>query len=254
MIFNVYARARAKGLLKEDRKPTSTMRRMTQIRTSMKDLHAKLERDLRSSDPDRFMTALVVGLMIETNEDPVYSWQKKNVLMDDSKVAYFRTRGRKKSITNSALIRALSDAYEAIEDDDEDLFSHDTGKVTSEMVGDYLSQFKLSVQDLRGFNASSVLQSELRKIRTRGPELPKQKKTRAKILRSEFLKGLEATSTQIGLEADLIRSAYLPAGLEASYLSDGSFDRGVKTSAMVSRVADRFLHGEMRRLSPERLR
>lgn len=241
MRFYVLARAKAKGLLKEERKPVSTMRRLNRIRNAMKDMTSSVERDLRSSDPDKFMTALVVGLMSETNEDPVFSWRKKNVQMDDNKVAYFRTRGRRKSITNSGIVQALSEAYETIEDEDEDLFIHDTGHVTSEMVNDYLGQFKLSSQDIRGFNASTVLQSELKRIRARGPELPKARKARSKLLRKEFLQGLETTAHQVGLEEDLIRSEYLPPGLEASYLSAGTFEKTGSYTDIVSRVASRFL-------------
>lgn len=236
----VAVRAKAKGLFSEERKPRATNRRLNRIQSSMEALQARVRRDLRSSDPDRFLTALAVGLITETNEDPVTSWQKKNVQIED-RTAVFRTKGKRKAITNGAIVRALADAYEAVEDGDEELFAHDTGRVTAEMVNDYLGASKLSLKDIRGYNANCVMQSKLAEIRASGPELPRHKRSRLKVLRGEFFKALEGTAEEIGLEADMIRFNYLPQGLEASYLSDGSLNR-TACSVEAAHVAYRFLN------------
>lgn len=236
MRFLVLARAKALGITSDKARG----RRLSRLQSSMVALQSKVKRDLRSSDPNRFLTALAVGLMVDTGEDPVFSWQKRNVQLDD-KVAYFRGKGKRKAITNAAVIRALADAYEAVEDGDDELFAHDTGRVTADMVGDYLSGFKLGMDDIRGFNAGHIMHGELSKRRTTGPELPRHKRSRAKLLQGEFFDALDATASEVGLEAEMIRYNFLPPGLEASYLSDGSLEKQASVSHLTARVAARFL-------------
>ncbi len=232
--------SRAKDLLTKERSPKATTRRLNRIRSSVTALQGRMQKDLRSSDPDRFLTALAVGLMLETNEEPVTSWRKKNVQMDD-KVAFFRSQGKRKSITSTAIVRALADAYEAVEDGDDELFSHDMGRVTSDMVNEYLGNFKLSLKELRGYNANRLMPSKLGEIRASGPDLPRHKRSREKLLRGEFLKALEATAQDVGLEADMIRYNFLPPGLETSYVSDGTLTKLSSSSGAGDRVAARFL-------------
>ena len=210
-------------------------------------MQTKLRRDLRSNDPDRFLTALAVGLMMETNEDPV-GWRKSNVqLGEEDWSASYRRAGKSKPIANQALVQALQTAYETAEDDGDALFAYDTGQVTAEMVHDYLGKFKLSVKDLRGFNANHRMHEALTEMRQAGPELPTQKRARTKVLKGEFFKTLDRVAEEVGLEADLIRFSYLDPGLESLYLSDGTLGLTLKTactwtcSESASRVASRFL-------------
>jgi hypothetical protein len=210
----------------------------------MEALQAKVKRDLRSSDPNRFLTALAVGLMAETSEDPVFSWRKKNVQLDDRE-AYFRAKGKRKPITNASIVRALADAYEAVEDVDDELFAHDTGRVTADMVNEYLGGFKLNMSDIRGFNANRIMSSKLSQVRSEGPELPRQKRSRTKLLQGEFLKALEATAEEVGLEADMIRFNCLDPGMEAAYLDNGTLEKTASLDPLTVKVASRFqkLHG-----------
>jgi hypothetical protein len=239
--FFVYARAKAKGTLSEERQPKSMGRRLNRIQSAVDAMWTKINRDLRSNDPNRFLTALAVALMSETNEEDVIGWRKKNIAMDDFGTNY-RRAGRKKPIANELIVRALKNAYEVIEDGDDALFHHDMGSVTAEMVDDYLDKFKLSMKDLRGLNASQEMSKRLMILRAKGPELPKNKRSRSKLLRNEFLSALDATADSVGLQADVIRNQFLPPGLEASYCEDGNLGiKSANSQDLAARVATRYI-------------
>ena len=241
MILKVIARAKAKGTISEERQLKARGRRLSRLQAALGSLQAKVKRDLRSSDPDRFLTALAVGLMAETGQEDVVGSRKKHVHLGDDG-AYFRRGGKKRPITNAAIVRALQDAYEAKEDDDE-LFTHDMGRVTADMVGQYLGNFKLSMKDVRGMLAAQQLEAKLRRVRAKGPQLPKHKRSRAKLLTGEFMGALNDVAEDNGIEADLLRYTYLQPGVEASYLADGNLEGPPKTasSALAARVVQRFL-------------
>jgi hypothetical protein len=241
MILSILARAKSKGTLSQERQLKSRSRRLSRIQTALTGLQAKVKRDLRSTDPDRFLTALAVGLMTETGEDTVGS-RKKNVHLGDDG-AYFRRGGKKRMITNGSIVRALADAYEAKEDEDEELFAHDMGRVTADMVGQYLSGFKINMSDVRGMLASAQVTSKLQKVRAKGPELPRHKRSRSKLLTGEFMKVLGEVADDHGLEAEMLRYTYLPPGLEASFMTDGTVENMGKTASsdLATRVAERFL-------------
>jgi hypothetical protein len=240
--FNVLARAKAKGMMSEERKARSTSRRLSRIRSAVESMQGRIRRDLSSGDPNRFLTALAVGLMVETNEDPV-GWRKKNVeLGEEEWSATYRSAGKRRPIANRTIIQALQTAFETTEDDNDELFAHDTGRVTAEMVGDYLSRHKLSMKDIRGYNANVRMHSALNETRSAGQSLPTQRRARTKVLRAEFLKTLDKVADEVGLEADLIRFNYLDPGLESTYTTEGS-TAVTKTASLglAERVAARFL-------------
>lgn len=242
MILTVVARAKAKDTTSVERQLKSRSRRLSRLQSSMSALHAKVKRDLRSSDPDRFLTALAVGIMAETGEDPVIGARKKHVHLGDDG-AYYRRGGKKRAITNTAIVHALEDAYEAKEDDDE-LFAHDMGRVTADMVDQYLSGFKLSMKDVRGMLAAQQVVAKLRRARAKGSELPKHKRSRTKVLTNEFMKVLGDVADDAGVEAEMLRYNFLAPGLEGSYLSDGSVEGRTASSNgdMAARVAQKFLN------------
>lgn len=201
------------------------VRRISKLRTSMEQMRARLKRDLRSSDPSRFLTALAVSMLDATGQDAL-SAKKKNVKFEDDaphQVNLKLHRGRSSIIANPVIVRALRDAYEAVDDEQDNLFKHDTGEVTPASVEDYLGKFGLTSEQVRGFNASQTIQDRLLKVRASGGALPSHWKSKQKVLRTEFSNTIAAVAADFGLAAETLQEEYLMPGLEASYLKDGSF-------------------------------
>jgi len=248
--YRIALRHKNRTTVQVDKESRSKARRLAKLRTSVEDMRSKLRRDLRSSDPNRFLTALAVGILDETNENPITA-KRKHVRFGDEDAPSAATmrfnrqgKSRLKRVASPHIVQALNNAYEAIEDDDEDLFKHDLGHVTAEHVNDYLAKFGLKEADLRGFNANRELQERLARVRAAGKALPKNGRARQKVLRAEFAKTLDEVADLVGHDSATIRGKYLMPGLEASYLKDGSF--GVKeaseSSALLSRIVLRTLY------------
>lgn len=201
-------------------------RRMSKLQASVEKLRVGLKRDLRSSDPERFLTALAVALLDETGVDPIAA-KKKHVRFsedeDTTSVMFKVNRHAKGTVANPIVVKALRNAFEAIDDEDDDLFRHPTGMVSSEAVTTYLGKYGLTSEKLRGFSASSRLQTKLTKIRARGGVLPKHGMAKKKMLRAEFERALTETATELALDPASIRAKYLAPGLEAAFLKDGTF-------------------------------
>jgi DNA topoisomerase-1 len=201
-------------------------------------LRAKVKRDLKSSDPDKCLTALAVALMDHTyervgNEESakdghfgVTGWKKKHVAFKGNKavIKYVGKSGVKheKEVTDAAIKKALRDAYEAVDDDGDDLFSYDGGKVSAETVNAYLEEFGVTAKDIRGFHANAEMQGQLRKVRESGGSLPEDKKELKAQLKEEFKEALEATAEIVGHEPATLKNQYLVPGLEDTYLKDGT--------------------------------
>lgn len=209
-------------------------RRLEKLRKSIKSLRAQVKRDLKSEDPERMLTALVVGLIDHTyervgNEDSadeghfgVSGWQRKHVSFGrgNATIKYVGKSGVKqtKKVTDAGLIRALRDAYECVEGDDDCLFD----QVDAKKVNSYLKTFGVTAKDIRGFHANREMQERLRTIRSKGGSLPEDKKEREKKLKDEFKKALEETAGAVGHEASTLRSQYLIPNIEADFLKDGT--------------------------------
>lgn len=225
-------------------------------------LRAKVKRDLKSSDPDRMLTALAVALMDHTyervgNEESakdghvgVTGWQRKHLSFGKGKVTikYVGKSGVKheKSVTDSGIRNALRSAYEAGESDDACIFHWEGGKVTAETVNAYLKPFAVTAKDIRGFHANREMQERLAVARK--GKLPEEKKARAKQLKAEFLKALEETAEAVGHEASTLRSQYLVPGLEESYLKDGTVMKKLGSDlegGLAARVVTRYLEATM---------
>jgi len=219
-------------------------KRLAQLEKSIADLRAKVKKDLKSSDPNKCLTALAVALIDHTyervgNEESasgkatqsgekhfgVTGWKKRHIRFK-SNTAHIHYTGKSgvkqhKKITDTFIRNALRDAYEAVEDEDANIFTWDGGKITAEKVNCYLEPFGISAKDLRGWHANDEMKKALREVRDKGDALSKDKKERTKQLKEEFNKALKTTAQIIGHEAETLRTDYLIPGLEKQYLKDG---------------------------------
>ncbi len=231
--------------------------RYEKLKGKIGDLRAKVNRDLKSEDPEKMLTALAVALMDHTfervgNDESagdghfgVTGWKKKHISFGKkTTIKYVGKSGVKhtKEITEAPLKKALRDAYEAAEGDDADLFEYDGGKVTAEKVNDYLSEFKVTAKDIRGFHANSTMKDNLKAERKKGGALPEDKKKREKQLKDEFKAALEATAEEVGHESATLRSQYLVPSMEENYVKDGTvIDKFGSEEDSARRVVARYL-------------
>ena len=215
-------------------------KRIEKLRGKIGELRAKVKRDLRSDDPETKLTALAVALMDETyervgNEESaddghfgVTGWQKSHVTFGKgrAKLKYVGKAGVKhdKEVTDKAILKALRDAYEAVEGEDADIFAWEGGKVTADKVNGYLKKFTITAKDIRGFHANNEMQAQLRAERKKGGALPEDKKKREKKLKEEFKRALDTTADAVGHEPSTLRSQYLVPGLEEDYMDNGKID------------------------------
>lgn len=231
------------------RRNAEKAKRLEKLRKSIGNLRGKVKRDLKSSDPERYLTALAVALIDHTyervgNEESakerkhygVTGWRKSHVSFGKghASISYTGKSGvqQRKKVTDKAILRALRNAYEACGDDDGSLFEHDDiGKVTPEKINAYLEPFDVSAKDLRGFHANREMQERLKAIRGKAGALPEEKKAREKQLKEEFKKALEETAEVVGHEASTLKSQYLVPGLESSFLKDGTVMAKMKAAS-----------------------
>jgi DNA topoisomerase IB len=212
--------------------------RIEKLRKSIGKLRAKVKKDLHAQDPEKTLLALAVALMDETyervgNEESakdghvgVTGWCRKHVSFGP-KSAVIRYVGKsgvkhEKRITDPAIRTALRDAYDAHEDDDDEILSWDGGRVTAQKVNDYLAKFDITAKDIRGFHANALMQDALRKARKDGGKLPKDPKKAKEKLKAEFKSALEEAAEAVGHEPSTLKSQYLVPGLEETYLKDGT--------------------------------
>jgi DNA topoisomerase I len=212
--------------------------RIEKLRKAIGKVRAKVKKDLHSQDPEKTLLALAVALMDHTYERVgndesakdghfgVTGWCKKHVSFGGkgATIKYVGKSGVKheKKITDPAIRTALKDAYEAVENDNDEILSWDGGRVTAEKVNAYLANFDITAKDLRGFHANREMQERLKKARKSGGSLPEDKKKRAKQLKDEFKEALEGAADAVGHEPSTLRSQYLVPGLEENYLKDGT--------------------------------
>jgi DNA topoisomerase-1 len=213
-------------------------KRIDKLRSKISDLRKKVKKDLASSEPEKLLTALAVGLIDHTYERVgndesakdghfgVTGWRRKHVTFGPkgATLKYVGKSGVKheKKVTDAGIKKALRDAYEACDEDNDCLFEWDGGSVTAEKVNEYLKPFDVTAKDLRGFHANREMQERLKAIRSKGKDLPEDKKKREKLLKDEFLKALDEAAESVGHEASTLRSQYLVPGLEETFLKDGT--------------------------------
>lgn len=212
--------------------------RVEKLRGSIDRLRKKVNSDLKQKDLKTKLTALAVALIDHTyervgNDDSaedghfgVTGWQRQHVSFGkgNATIKYVGKSGVKheKKVTDGSILSALRAAYDGVKGDDSCIFNHDGACVTSKEVNSYLKDFDITAKDLRGFHANREMQERLKSIRSKGPELPRERKDRDKILKKEFQKALEGTAEAVGHEASTLRSQYLVPSLEDAYMHDGS--------------------------------
>lgn len=212
--------------------------RVEKLRQSIDKLRTRVKSDLKKDDLKTKLTALAIALIDHTyervgNDDSaeeghfgVTGWQRKHISFGrgGATIKYVGKSGVKheKKVTDKEILSALRSAYEAGEGDDSGLFDHKDACVSSKEVNEYLKAFDITAKDLRGFHANREMQERLQKIRSKGPELPRERKARDKILKAEFKEALEGTAEAVGHEASTLRSQYLVPSLEEAYMHDGS--------------------------------
>jgi hypothetical protein len=245
------------------RRNAEKAKRLEGLRKSIGNLRSKVKRDLKSSDPEKALTALAVALIDHTYERVgndtsakekghvgVTGWQKSHISFGRGKatVKYTGKSGveQKKVVSDKAVLTALRNAYEACGDDDGCLFEYATGKVGADKVNAYLEAFDVSAKDLRGFHANREMQERLGAIRAKGGKLSEDKKERQAKLKEEFKKALEQTAEAVGHEASTLKSQYLVPGLEEEYLTQGKVTPSLKKSSfsLAARIVQRYLEGD----------
>jgi DNA topoisomerase IB len=208
--------------------------RIDALKKSIGKLRTKYKSDLSSDDEDTAQTALAVALIDHTyervgNDDSakdghfgVTGWRKKHVSFGSggATIRYVGKSGvdHDKKVTDAGIKKALKKAYEAAKGENSELLP----KATAEKVNAYLKDFDVTAKDLRGYHANREMQERLKAIRSKGKELPEDKKEREKLLKKEFLKALDETSDAVGHEPSTLRSQYLVPNLEEAYTKDGT--------------------------------
>jgi len=230
-------------------------KRIESLRGRIGDLRTQVHKDLRSSDPDKFLTALAVALMDETyervgNEDSadeghfgVTGWQRSHVSFGRGKatISYVGKSGVKqtKTVKTPAFVKALKDAYEAADGDEACLFCHDTGKIDGGKINAYLKKFEVTAKDIRGLHANEEMRKQLKVVRKGA--LPTDPKERKDQLKSEWDKALEATAKLVGHEPSTLNSQYLVPGLEDKFKGSGTI---LKRLDKAARIAARFMEAK----------
>ena len=212
--------------------------RIETLRKKMGDLRQKAQSDLTASDPETRLAALAVCLMDETyarvgNEKSaeeghhgVTNWLADHVTLGD-KAATIRYTGKsgvkqEKKITNSRVLAALRKALEGKGKGDKVLCDGDECSVLAKDVNAYLKPFSITAKDIRGLHANEEMKRHLRDQRKAGPDLPRSRKEKDKILKAEFKAALELASDAVGHKDSTLRSQYLVPSMEEAYVHDGT--------------------------------
>lgn len=220
--------------------------RVEKLRKSISDLRTKVKSDLKSEDELTRMSALAVALMDETAERVgnhesaedghfgVTGWRKKHITFGKDKVTikYVGKSGVKheKVVERPETVKALKEVC-AGKSGEDCVFETEEIRLDPKDVNDYLKKFDVTAKDIRGFRANDEMCKALRAERDKGPELPRSRKEKDKILKAEFKRALEAVAEIVGHEAATLKSQYLVPGLEDSYLHDGTVLKTLKSGA-----------------------
>jgi GNAT superfamily N-acetyltransferase len=242
------------------RRNAEKAKRIEALRGRIGDLRKQVQKDIKSSDPQKFLTALAVALMDETfervggakategdNEEgkPHYgvtTWRKEHVSFGRGGGATIKYTGKsgvkqKKVVKTKAVVQALRNAYEACPNDD--IFEHDTGHVTATKVNDYLKTYDVTAKDLRGYHANDRMKAALSDIREGGGDLPDDKSEREAVLKKEWKDALNATAEELGHESSTLEGQYLVPGLMSTFMKDGTIMPKMVTASIVARFLAR---------------
>lgn len=230
--------------------------RLEKLRGKIGDLRKQVSKDLKSDDPETALTALAVALIDETYERVgndgsaedrghygVTGWTRGHVSFGKGKatIKYVGKAGVKheKSVNTAAVVKALRNAYEAVEGKETPLFAPEGMTIDARKVNSYLKDFDITAKDLRGLHANREMQERLRAARSAGGKLPTEKAARDKKLKAEFKKALEGAAEAVGHEPATLRSQYLVDGLEEAFLADGKVPQSLdKMASLVNRFVN----------------
>ena len=213
--------------------------RIEKFLPKLPDLRAKYRKDLDAKDPEKRLTALAVALIDHTYErvgNPqsaeenghygVTVWEARHVKFksDKAEISYTGKSGVKqtKTVDDEKVVKALKAAVKDKDPEDRVLCDGKDCTVGSAHVNDYLRPYAVTAKDLRGLHANEEVRKRLKEIRAEGPELPRARKEKDKILKKEFQEALEDAAEAVGHEPATLRGQYLVPGLEDSYVHDGT--------------------------------
>jgi len=222
--------------------------RVEKLRKNLNDLRKKVLSDLKVEDPKTSLAALAVALMDETIERVgndgsaseghfgVTGWCKKHLTFRGNK-AIFKYVGKsgvdqEKEVTKAPVVKLLRELARGKGKNDR-LLEKDGVEAKPELVNEYLKHFDITAKDIRGLRANQEMCEALKRTRSNGSKLPKDRKKRDGILKKEFQKTLEEVADIVGHEPATLRSDYLVPGLEDTFMKDGtvvsSFKSATKT-------------------------
>lgn len=212
--------------------------RVEKLRQGLKGLRKKYTGALTSDDPSERLTALAVALIDHTYERVgndasaknghfgVTGWQKKHITFsgDSATLTYVGKSGvkHKKKVTDSKLVKALKEAVKGKKPGDKILCDGANCSITSKEVNNFLRDFEITAKDIRGLHANEEVKRALKEVRKKGPELPRARKEKDKILKDELKEALEIAAGLVGHEASTLKSQYLVPGMVDSFLHDGT--------------------------------
>jgi len=156
----------------------------------------------------------------------VTSFKRKHVKVTGSKIK-FKYVGKsgvrqEKSIDNPHIAKAMK---ELIKDKKPGGFIFDfvdEGKdvsISSKEVNGYLSQFKVTAKDLRGYAANRLLYDELKSIRK--GSLPKDEDDRKRLLKEELKEAISIVAEKVGHEPGTCKSQYIMPEIIEGFLLEG---------------------------------
>lgn len=238
-----------------DHRNREKAKRIEGLKGNISKLRSKVKSDLTNDDPKTRLTALAISLMDETcervgNDESaeerghfgVTTLQAKHVKINGGKatLTYTGKSGVKhsKTVENSGTVSALKKALKGKSGDDTILCEGDDCIVRANDVNDYLKEYDITAKDIRGYRANDEMVKQLKEQRSKGKELPNDRKEKDEILKAEFKKALEATAEVVGHESSTLRSQYLVPKLEDSYVHDGTvmdkWDKKASDAAMLN--------------------
>jgi len=222
--------------------------RLEALQKAIPKLQTKVKQDLTAKDEKKRLTALAVALINTTYErvgNPesaakghygVTGWLTKHVKFPSdgkAKVTYIGKSGVKhtKVVEDKAVIKALKGAIKG-KSPEESIFMCSGSKdcLSPADVNKYLEPYDITAKDLRGFRANEEMRNALAAIRKDGPELPRPRKERDKILKAEFKKALADVAKIVGHTPAMLRSDYLVPGLEDEYMKNGVVGQNLKNT------------------------
>lgn len=225
--------------------------RVENLRGDISNLREKVTNDLSAKDPKKYLPALAVALIDETYERVgnaesaadghygVTGWLVKHLSFEDGE-AVFRYVGKsgvkhEKVVSKAPVVKLLKKLVKGKGKGDQ-VLELDDFSVKSEDVNAYLKDFKITAKDIRGYGANQEMCKALREVRREGPDLPRARKERDKILKEEFKDALEEVAEIVGHEPATLRSDYLVPGLEDSFMKDGTILATFKSSKAATKT------------------